>query len=321
MSKRGANLDPASIRARIEALSHVEGARRVHGAAHHGWRLEPPWEQAELERFEQKRRVTLPAAYRRWLLELGASGAGPGCGLFLPGTWTLGKSAAWTGRQYGPLGRPFPVEQATRAHRGAVPGAMPVCDLGCGSVGLLVTAGPLAGRIWVHDRTDGELRPEGGFDFAEWIERWLSAAEREAADPWVPPARHPNEPDRLIPAADVLPADALRPFVDDVLLRLERDGKVRFGALGELVRRGRRADFDQGPALKDALLDQPLPDVPVLTPVFAAVLAAPVWTAVELPGLLQAWIRESAPVAARDYLGRPYTIGAHERAWTVRSLI
>ena len=95
----------AQRKERILTLDRVKGAQRIHGASHHGWRLAPPWTEPQLERFEEQRRVELPAGYRSWLLQVSASGAGPGNGLFEPGTWNTGGGLKrWTGRQVGPPG-------------------------------------------------------------------------------------------------------------------------------------------------------------------------------------------------------------------------
>jgi hypothetical protein len=64
------------LRDRLRLLAAVDRERRVFGAATHDYRLAPPLSEAELAALE--RRVgPLPAAYRRFVQELGAHGAGP----------------------------------------------------------------------------------------------------------------------------------------------------------------------------------------------------------------------------------------------------
>lgn len=94
----------------------------------------------------------VPGEYRRWIQEIGVSGAGPGNGFFEPGTWDLGGGAKPWKRRYGPLGKAFPYTAEVSGHKRRLPGAMPLVGLGCGTVVLLVTAGPEVGRIWVDDR-------------------------------------------------------------------------------------------------------------------------------------------------------------------------
>jgi len=127
------------IKTRIERIFRHPSARKVFGAAHHAWRFKPPWQPDQFDAFEKRREVSLPTSYRSWLLEVGSSGAGPGNGLFEPGTWSLGRrsDSEWTGKQFGPLASPFTYTKATAPHRGALPGAMPICDFGCGVVGVL----------------------------------------------------------------------------------------------------------------------------------------------------------------------------------------
>ena len=54
-----------------------------------------------------------------------------------------------------------------------------------------------------------------------------------------------------------------------------------------------------------------------MTKVFAALVAAPPWTRIEVPGLFKAWVRESVATPFRDYLGRPSSVGEEGRFFTV----
>ncbi|MET7764814.1 hypothetical protein ABZS71_23380 [Streptomyces sp. NPDC005393] len=72
------------VRERVLALRTAPGARRVFGATFkgygHGLDLEPPVAEAGLPAAERVWGVTLPEEYRTFLLEVGASGAGPDYG-------------------------------------------------------------------------------------------------------------------------------------------------------------------------------------------------------------------------------------------------
>jgi hypothetical protein len=252
-------------------------------------------------------------------VELGASGAGPGNGLFEPGTWTLGKSPKWSARQFGPLATSFERERA----KSPIRGAMPICEFGCGIVGLLVTAGPERGRIWIGKRSESNgLVSEEDLDFADWIERWLAEAEERSVASPDRPRPHPNAAATWIDASDLATKAELGALVRDVTARVEATGKAAFGKLGAFVRRGPRIYFDQGHALRAALATTtPLPEVGVLTRVFQALLAAPAWTGVEVPGLFRAWVREEAEVTMRDYLGRTVVVQRAERGFTVETTL
>jgi HEAT repeat protein len=120
------------------------------GAEAHGFELAPPALPSEVSAFERGRKVTLPASYRRFVLELGASGAGPFYGLMPLARWKEGLRVA---RKLGIT-------------------ALTLTDQGCGNWSLLVLDGPKRGRVvYVTDLGDAYY-PEDR-DFAAWYERWL----------------------------------------------------------------------------------------------------------------------------------------------------
>ncbi|MCA9595571.1 MAG: hypothetical protein KC776_19785 [Myxococcales bacterium] len=296
------------MKQRIEKLAN---AMSVFGAAHHKWQLAEPWSEDEVRKFEKSHGGALPEQYRRWLLEVGASGAGPGNGLFTPGMLDNGGGPKPWKRRFGPLGKDFPYTAEVDKHAGKLPGAMPVSDLGCGILALLVTAGAERGKIWVDDRANRcGLRPEDGLTFDAWIEAWLTAAEREAKDPWKPAKDHENVPDVVIPASEVVEASALQAFVDQVHAALADGDVVSFGKLGEIRKRGPSLSFQQGKALHDAMDGKALPSGGgTLADVFRALFDQPRWHALEIPGLLRTWVGEDKHVEMRDYLGRTQLVG------------
>lgn len=297
---------------RIAALREADTGLRVFGARHHRWTLAPAWSTEQLARFERLKRVELPASYRRWLLNVGSSGAGPGNGLFEPGTIdTGGGPKKWSGRRFGPLRSAFPYDSAVDVHKGKLPGALPLCDLGCGVVTVLVTAGPQRGRVWVDDRNSrAGLHSEGDLDFEGWIEAWLSESEREVRDPWVPAPKHPNKPDSLRPATEVVGLEALEAWVASVRSELAIRGRAQLpGRLGAFQKRQRSFVFAQGPALGRLLAGEALKEKGVAADLFTALSSWPPWTGVEVPGLFQAWVREDRRGERRDYLGRPSYFG------------
>ncbi|MBA3458698.1 MAG: HEAT repeat domain-containing protein [Deltaproteobacteria bacterium] len=120
------------------------------GAESHSFELAPPASLAEVKAFERSRKITLPASYRRFVLEVGASGAGPFYGLMPLARWKEGLRVA---RKLGIT-------------------AMTLTDQGCGNYSLLVLDGPRRGRVVYVSDLDGVYYPEDR-DFAAWYRRWL----------------------------------------------------------------------------------------------------------------------------------------------------
>lgn len=307
---------------RIERLAGVPGARRIYGATHHGFRLGAPVPADVIARFEKRHRIELPGAYRSWLGELSGAGAGPGNGFFELGQWTFGgPPTAWTGRAFGPLAEPFPYDAPCEKHRGAVAGAMPLCDFGCGMTGLLVTAGPQRGRIWIDYRRDRRgFVPEDGLDFRSWVEAWLAESERAAVTPEEDiPRAHPNSPDAVLPLDPIATPAMIARLREEIVANLSATGRARFGAILTFRLRGAKIEIDQGKAIAKALAGEPLPDVGTLTRLLEALFRAPPWTALEVPGLLSGWVREKHRFPMRDYLGRTQWVGDEGRFLTIGS--
>ncbi|WP_326835920.1 SMI1/KNR4 family protein [Amycolatopsis rhabdoformis] len=165
------------VRARVERLARHGGTAAVFGAAPpqgHGFRLEPVLPEHDVVAIEERFGARLPPAYRSFVLEVGAFGAGPGYGLFgfrrVDGQWEFAGDrhrgaervdlrvefahrtpfpltlepdfsqvprAEWAGLQ---LRCDAEVEAATR-------GTLPLCHTGCGRYDLLVVTGPDRGAV------------------------------------------------------------------------------------------------------------------------------------------------------------------------------
>ncbi|WP_326835921.1 SMI1/KNR4 family protein [Amycolatopsis rhabdoformis] len=69
------------VRARVELVARSPRAEFVFGADKHGFRLARPLRERDVTAIEEQFGARLPAAYRSFLLEVGACGAGPGYGL------------------------------------------------------------------------------------------------------------------------------------------------------------------------------------------------------------------------------------------------
>lgn len=71
----------SGVRERVEALADRPGAASVFGATKHRFMLDAPLTQEQLVDWEARVGATLPAAYRSFLTEVAADGAGPHYGL------------------------------------------------------------------------------------------------------------------------------------------------------------------------------------------------------------------------------------------------
>jgi hypothetical protein len=121
----------------------------------------------------------------------------------------------------------------------------------------------------------------------------------------------------MLPLASILSEADAAALREEVLNGIRTGGKAAFGKLGTFLKRRPSVHFEQGPALTDALKGEPVPDVGALSKVISALVAAPPWTGIEVPGLFRAWVREKKRFAARDYLGREMWVGDEGLFFTV----
>ncbi len=146
----------------------------------------------------------LPEDYRRFLLEIGNGGLGPGLGLTPFGSESLidpripvgaldklNPSAPFVYREDWnlPALKTALEEQSKNLDElqtyyfatERIDGSIRIADLGCGAIALLVLNGPQRGRIWLDFRgTFGGITPAapadsaaGTLSFLEWYEAWL----------------------------------------------------------------------------------------------------------------------------------------------------
>jgi hypothetical protein len=172
------------VRSRLAAARAGDPDLRRFGAAEHRYALRPPLDAASVAAFESRHAVTLPAEYRRFLLEVGSCGAGPHYGLYpLDGGGMLPVDLAER-EQPGHLATAFPHTRAwnpvgtTSADQygaaGRTTGSLVVCHFGCGATYRLVVTGPARGQVWFDDRCSAAgLTPGPTFD--RWYGEWLHA--------------------------------------------------------------------------------------------------------------------------------------------------
>ena len=182
-------LDPAAVREKLHELEARDRKGRAHGAAYHGYQLNPPLPEARVRAFEEKRRVSLPTDYRTFLTQLGNGGAGPAYGV-LPLDLTDDEESYRDSALVGDIAAPFqhdgpwnmtpsfweqepdwlverPQEDEDRLMEGwgrqlelhywvptIMGGAIPICHLGCALREWLVITGDRKGEVWADHRAD-----------------------------------------------------------------------------------------------------------------------------------------------------------------------
>jgi hypothetical protein len=151
--------------AKITANSHRS---RSFGEGEHQFRLGPLLSEEQVQFFETDHGIELPSASRRFLTQLGATGAAPFYGLL-----QLEQYELFT----------MEPESAANAPRGFTPLEQRQCqddlflhiiEAGCSDLVLLCVTGPLSGRI-LTGNSDGFWGPDlsPAEDFIAWYELWL----------------------------------------------------------------------------------------------------------------------------------------------------
>ncbi len=174
---------------KLAVVPGLPGRGRAFGEQAHGFRLSPPLPEAEVAAFEAEHNVRLPDSYRAFLTTIGNggpgrfgdAGTGPYYGLLPLRNWDY---ALVEEAIHEVLATPFPIDLGRTygkdwlAEAGLdedgewFPGAVALCEQGCGYMGLLVVSGPARGRV-VYTM-DVERAPFFvSLDFLDWYEGWL----------------------------------------------------------------------------------------------------------------------------------------------------
>ncbi|HET9957330.1 MAG TPA: leucine-rich repeat domain-containing protein [Polyangiaceae bacterium] len=190
---RVARISFSEMRRRVQVLANLDPARKLFAAGSHRYELKPPLELEQLARLEAGLGLRLPEQYRRFVTEFANGGAGPAYGI-VPLAKTL-PSASRASR----LNEPFPVPKSAEDSPGygAPPGALEVCETGCGGYYWLITAGPDREVLW-QQGSEGDWWPlvanghapedqllhfdaprAARLEFIDWYINWLDDARCE----------------------------------------------------------------------------------------------------------------------------------------------
>ena len=170
---------------------------RVYGAGNHKYRLGPPLTEGELQAFEQRYLVTLPADFRFFLKKAGNggatrssapfphiginAGAGPGGGVMPLEETVIGYD----------LSTPFPLTESVEVQpfpgidrwgdEEDYPGLLEICYHGGADFSYLVVNGPAYGTVWTANM-EAHIRnfhPTHS-SFGSWYGAWMKKLEEFA---------------------------------------------------------------------------------------------------------------------------------------------
>lgn len=196
------------IKTKLKQLKINDPAHQLFGAATHRYKLENPISEEEVQLFEKKYGIALPAGYREFLLQVGNGGAGPYYGLETLHDGLYQDLDSKKDNEFVDPSKEFPLTEAWNLdfqdqreeeyHRlrdeeyfdsQYYNGLLRLSNFGCGVSINLVVNGKEYGNIWVDDRcNDGGIYPDVSFsngrriDFLTWYETWLDRSLQEIAE-------------------------------------------------------------------------------------------------------------------------------------------
>jgi uncharacterized protein (TIGR02996 family) len=183
------------IRKRLEELERLDTNRAVFASDSHQYRLNPPLPVKRVKQIEARIGCRLPEQYRLFVTELADGGAGPDYGIQpLEGLMDASVDPEWLFS----LARRFraPTSLAEGREIGySSPGALPICESGCGARYNLILSGTEKGHVW-STSDNGEWFPalfdqsrlsgdeaaalqapkEMKLEFLDWYLQWLDEA-------------------------------------------------------------------------------------------------------------------------------------------------
>ena len=140
-----------SISRELARLSELDSDFLVFGSDHHRYCINSPASQEQISGFEDRHGISLPTDFRAFLSDVANGGAGPDYGVY--SLHEIAKEL-FTGLREDELpdpGRAFDAPRSLQRARDMeypANGILPISDIGCGMMSLLVVTGPEAGNMW-----------------------------------------------------------------------------------------------------------------------------------------------------------------------------
>ena len=211
------NFTKESIHFYLKELELRDSSRSVFGSNSHDYQLLPPLDIQVISDFESKKNIVLPLDYKYFISEIGNGGAGPKYGLFPFHMHHSGHDLVDWKEDFdvGDLAKHFPHKDAWNLpalfweqepdpspdisdeeedemneiwqqklienywRTDLINGSIPICDLGCASLHLLVITGERKGSVWADERADCKgiipLKDKNDepLTFSSWYLKWL----------------------------------------------------------------------------------------------------------------------------------------------------
>jgi hypothetical protein len=169
------------IKEKLVLVRAKESKTQVFGAENHQYKLAEPYSQTMVLMFESEHHITVPEAFRAFITQIGASGAGPYYGInelnktILTIPTNLSKPCQLHPKMTDDEWKTLTVDQEDNEEEDDpwFHGLMSIGIQGCAFETCLVVNGPYRGRI-VNIDFDLE-KPQFTFEahFLDWYERWL----------------------------------------------------------------------------------------------------------------------------------------------------
>ena len=175
------------IKEKIEILKEMDKEFEIFGSSKHKYKLHPCKTEKEIQSFEKKHGISLPADYRSFLLHIGNGGAGPSYGMFKledyfdnfydEANYTVHDNFLSDNFKFSvdtPYSEPqYENDDDSADYYNDTAGAMVICHHGCGILNILIVSGEEKGKIWVDDRCNGNGLNRVSDSFYEWYSKWL----------------------------------------------------------------------------------------------------------------------------------------------------
>lgn len=170
----------AKIKEMIEKVSRMPERQKDYYASYHHWKLSPPAQLWEIEKFEEEIGIDLPIEYVYYLTQVGRGGASPGTGLsdFPKQIYELDTITGISEKLSEILSEEdWNILYGENGHANRQePGVICLCAMDITFEAYLIVTGPNRGRI-VYLDYDGDcapMWPKNSPNFLSWYENFFS---------------------------------------------------------------------------------------------------------------------------------------------------